>query len=578
MSDLLKYMLFRNEVFMAERILDWWNALSQEKRKMIIGIGLALLFVILVAVSVFSIAYDLTKDKGNGESEFVNSQVSEEVENTEMTELESVTETEVVTEMAETEEISSETESEVTESEERESEEKSESQVENTKQEDPQDMIGGGMSNQSGASVDISQVVDQLPTNETQEVTLGIDVSKFQGNIDWKKVAESGVDFAIIRVGYRTPDDGVIGEDPKAKYNLQEATKHGIKIGAYFFSTAISQDEAIEEAKWVADYIAKYQITYPVAYDCEAFDKSKNRHSFLTKTQRTDNAIAFLNQIAEEGYSPMFYASKSGMENSTSWEMSRLEGAYKIWVAQYPSTPYPQTEKSSYSGSYDMWQYTNKGNVPGIAGSVDLNVANFGFRNTEGPQDTEAPEEVVVDVEEGLDFSDVSETKVTGNPETWLRSAPDRSDDNNKVHLLKTGEIAIMTGISGDGKWARVKYGDDQILYAWKGNLKEPTYEELHGIKTQFTPVDEVKVTARYEEVNLRNIPSTTNSNSEVIVVLKKGQEAILIGENKEVGWSKVSYNGQILYCVTSKIETVENSAEETTDSTENIAEETPEA
>ena len=123
---------------------------------------------------------------------------------------------------------------------------------------------------EKGVEVDIAFVVDE---SETKEVTNGIDVSRYQGTIDWEKVAGSGIDFAMIRVGYRTLSSGEIVADSNAKYNMQEAQKYGIKLGAYFFSTAISEEEAKEEANWVADYIGQYKITYPVAYNCENFER-----------------------------------------------------------------------------------------------------------------------------------------------------------------------------------------------------------------------------------------------------------------------------------------------------------------
>ena len=99
---------------------------------------------------------------------------------------------------------------------------------------------------------------------ETDEITTGIDVSEFQGNIDWKAVADSGIDFAMIRVGYRGMKNGEIKEDACAKYNLQEASKNGLKIGAYFFSTAVTEEEAKEEAEWTKNLLSGYPVTYPV--------------------------------------------------------------------------------------------------------------------------------------------------------------------------------------------------------------------------------------------------------------------------------------------------------------------------
>ena len=120
-------------------------------------------------------------------------------------------------------------------------------------------------------------------TSQTEQTTFGIDVARYQGTIDWKKVAQSGIDFAIIRVGYRGKTDGIIKEDPNGRYNLQEASKAGIKIGAYFFSTAISEEEAKEEAEWMGRILAKYPITYPVVYDCEGFQEADSRQYEMSK-------------------------------------------------------------------------------------------------------------------------------------------------------------------------------------------------------------------------------------------------------------------------------------------------------
>ena len=210
---------------------------------------------------------------------------------------------------------------------------------------------------------------------ETEEITFGIDVAKYQGTIDWAEVAASGVDFAMVRLGYRGLVEGEIAEDTNARYNLQEAEKAGLKLGAYFFSTAVTVEEAIEEANWVADFLAPYPITYPVAYNCEGFGDPENRQYPLSKTERTDIALAFLKQIEKRGYEAMFYASKNEMEEDTKWEVSRIEGGYKIWVAQYPEIPYPQTGNSSYSRIHQMWQFTREGEIPGIPVGVDVDQA-----------------------------------------------------------------------------------------------------------------------------------------------------------------------------------------------------------
>lgn len=502
------------EDFMFGRIVDLWSELGKKKQKIIVGIVLGILFVLLFISVLWSIIN--RKEPGNDLPPVSESEIAEE--------------------------------------------------------EDPQSSVGGNMTDQEGTSVDISQVVDKAPTNETQEVTLGIDVSKYQGTIDWKKVAESGVDFAMIRVGYRTLKTGEIIADSNAKYNMQEATKYGVQIGVYFFSTAISEDEAIEEANWVADYIAKYQITYPVVYNCENYEDSENRQYSLTITQRTDFAIAFLEQIEERGYTPMFYASKNEMEGDAKWETSRLQSQYKIWVAQYPGVPYPQTSQSSYAGKHDMWQYTNKGTVPGINKPVDMNVAYFGFKESTGPQDNEKPEDVEVDVEAGMNFREVNET-VTAKEKTHLRTSPDKENDGNIKHTLMNGEIAQVKAVSADGKWARVEF-NNQTLYAWYNYLttdlsekenEEQTYEEVNGIKTKFMEWnDSVTPVATVDFIRLRKKPTTKEEIAPTEYTVAHGEKLERIGVSTDADhtYSKIRYKGQILYCVSKYLEVVDEPTE----------------
>jgi len=195
---------------------------------------------------------------------------------------------------------------------------------------------------------------------ETGEITMGIDVARYQGTIDWSRLATSSVDFAMVRLGYRSSADGTLVEDPNARYNLQEAQKNDIMLGAYFFSTAVSEEEAREEANWAADILDQYSITYPVAYDCEGYLEADSRQYGLSSKERTDIALAFLKQIEKRGYEGMFYSSKNELEREHQWETSRIEKDYKIWVAQYPAEAYPTTEQSSYSGNHQMWQHTTK--------------------------------------------------------------------------------------------------------------------------------------------------------------------------------------------------------------------------
>lgn len=433
-----------------------------------------------------------------------------------------------------------------------------EANMEESEAEDPQSEENT-VPEETGAETEITKILISENAAETEEVTLGIDVSKFQGTIDWSAVAEAGIDFAIIRVGYRTQSSGEIVSDTNAKYNMQEATANGIKIGAYFFSTAVTEVEAIEEAKWVAEYISQYQITYPVAYNCEGFENANNRQYDLTKTQRTDFAIAFLNEIYNQGYTPMFYASKSEMQNDQKWETTRIEKSFKIWVSQYPTDPYPETSMSSYTGTHDMWQYTNNGTVSGIDKPVDVNIAYFGYEKNADAQNQEAPETAEADAEALMNFREVEET-VTAKDVTNLRDIPSQGEDSTVLRKLNNGETAARTGISDSG-WSRLII-DGERYYAVSNYLttdlsyKTPVKEADNGLKTKFTAVSE-NVTPKIE-VNLRKMPSVTNPDAVVVVTVKAGEVFARTGINPEFGWSKVEYNGQTLYCVSSYLNVVE--------------------
>lgn len=206
--------------------------------------------------------------------------------------------------------------------------------------------------------------------------SVGIDVSKWNGNINWAQVKASGVEFAIIRAGYRGSTQGSIMEDPYFQRNMQGAISNGIKVGVYFFSMARTEEEAIQEAAWVVSAIRKYSVTYPVAFDLESW--GTGRIADVSYSQLTSNAIAFLGYIKSSGYTPMMYASKNDFNNR--WQTSRISGC-KFWLAHY-------TDKTDYRGSYQMWQYSSKGSVPGISGYVDMNIAYFSYSNTAEPKHT----------------------------------------------------------------------------------------------------------------------------------------------------------------------------------------------
>lgn len=196
--------------------------------------------------------------------------------------------------------------------------------------------------------------------------TKGIDVSKWQADIDWKAVAGAGIDFAIIRVGYRGfSEAGPLVEDPYFKANIAGATKAGIKVGVYFFSQAVTEAEAIEEASMALKLVRGYHLDYPIFIDTE---KSSGRADKLSKDVRTKIVKAFCKTVQNEGYKAGVYANKDWFENQLNADELN---SYTIWVAQFNT-------ECTYEGKYDMWQFTETGSIPGIKGNVDLNICYKG--------------------------------------------------------------------------------------------------------------------------------------------------------------------------------------------------------
>ena len=197
----------------------------------------------------------------------------------------------------------------------------------------------------------------------TAESRLGVDVSSHQGVIDWETAAAAGVEFAMIRIGYRGYGQGEINEDTCARANLEGAKAAGLDVGAYFFSQAISREEAAREAAWCVAYLEGYELDLPLVFDWE-YTGEGVRTSNVDSRTLTDMAIAFCDTIKAAGYEPMIYFGRSQSVN-----MMKLEELtdYPFWLAMYsPFMDYPY--------KVDMWQYTEEGKVPGISGNVDLNL------------------------------------------------------------------------------------------------------------------------------------------------------------------------------------------------------------
>lgn len=193
----------------------------------------------------------------------------------------------------------------------------------------------------------------------------GIDVSKHQGEIDWAKVAADGVEFAFIRVGNRGYGTGAIVEDAQFEANIKGAISNGIQVGVYFFSQAINEEEAMDEAQFVLEKIAPYKVQCPVVIDVEKVSDSEARMNQISLEQRTSNTLVFLETVEAAGYEVMLY---HNMEMGTLMlDMEQFED-YSKWFAYYNKEIY-------YPYVFDVWQYSDKGKVDGITGDVDLNIS-----------------------------------------------------------------------------------------------------------------------------------------------------------------------------------------------------------
>lgn len=192
----------------------------------------------------------------------------------------------------------------------------------------------------------------------------GIDVSKWNKEIDWDKVKEDGVEYAIIRVGYRGSSTGVLVEDPYFKKNMKGAAAAGIPVGVYFFTQATNEVEAVEEASMVIELCERYKLDYPVFIDTESAG-GKGRADELEAETRTLVCEAFCSTISNAGYKAGVYASRNWFNDNLFAD--RLDKNV-IWLAEYRDTPI-------YQGYYQMWQYSSNGQIDGIEGRVDMNLS-----------------------------------------------------------------------------------------------------------------------------------------------------------------------------------------------------------
>lgn len=194
---------------------------------------------------------------------------------------------------------------------------------------------------------------------------LGVDISKENGNVDFNKIKKDGVDFVMVRIGYRGYESGTIVLDEEYFDNIQLANEAGLAVGVYFESQATTVEEALEEAEFVITNLIEMRVTYPVVFDLGLIANDTSRIDNIPKMQLTEITNAFCNRVKEVGYKPMVYGNKY-------WLLRKIDltmlGDYDIWLSQSGELP-------DYPYKFAMWQYTNTGSVSGISGDVNMNIS-----------------------------------------------------------------------------------------------------------------------------------------------------------------------------------------------------------
>ncbi len=210
---------------------------------------------------------------------------------------------------------------------------------------------------------------NRIKVKEVVREGKGIDISSWQREINWEAVKNSGIDYVMIRCGYRNLTNSEIHVDPRFENNIKEANRLGIPVGVYFYSTARNQKEAMEEATFVLNLIKDYEITYPVAYDFELYNQK--RMEGIGAGIINENALLFLDHITSHGYNGMIYSNLLYLNKV--WDIEKFED-YKFWLAQYDG---------KYETEYDFLQYSDKGHIDGIETNVDMNKSKIVYERVE---------------------------------------------------------------------------------------------------------------------------------------------------------------------------------------------------
>lgn len=392
----------------------------------------------------------------------------------------------------------------------------------------------------------------------------GIDISYHNGDINFNKVKNDGVDFAIIRIGFRGyAKSGSLNADTKYKEYIKNAKKVGIKVGVYFYSQAISKPEAIAEAEFVLNLLNEEELDLPIFWDIEFAGGSGTSGRLykakLTKSEMTENALAFCNTIRSAGYESGVYANKSFL-TCNMYPNKILKNDYQIWLAHY-------TKSTDYTGDYNIWQYAEKGSVKGISGNVDINfmyvtsakqfeieqIDNIEYTGSEIEPDIAVSYNSTVltkDVDYKITYSDNIEIGCAKATITGLGNYSNFEEKNvyfnittstvNNINLTKRStnsltlqwdKVSKATGyqiqIYKNSCWNTVatttdtSYTIKDLKCATRYSVRIRAYKKVNSIKYYSSYSTQVKFTTKPKQV--QNISSTSNTKSLNLTWNKEG-------------------------------------------------------
>jgi GH25 family lysozyme M1 (1,4-beta-N-acetylmuramidase) len=361
----------------------------------------------------------------------------------------------------------------------------------------------------------------------------GIDISYHQGTVDFTKIKEDGIDFVILRLGYRGYSSGTLVTDSKFTTYITGAIDAGLPIGVYFWTEAIDTEEAQEEAEYVVNQLAPYKdsITMPVAIDWEL--NSNSRHSGLSKDVNTAICTTFCDTVASYGYTPMIYANISDLNNNLSGQS--LSEQYEIWVARYNNIVSNST--AHYYGTYSMWQYASDGAVDGISGNVDMNfwytsgspsAPVFAHGATAAAVTTAPPQEDLDEIDDITGLSAASASKS-------ITLSWSQVEDANGYEIYRKDTY--------DGSFAKINTIANGETLSWKDTTVEKKHEYYYKVRAYHNN-SEGKVYSSYSKITEATKTSPKvgvtktsvilykkpNSQAKKLITLKKGNPLEYVG------------------------------------------------